>query len=223
MPGSHGATTRPPALLRVHAVGAKAFEKSEDPIFVLENNIPIDTQHYLDHQLAEPLKRLFEPILEHPERSLLEGEHTRSIAKPTPTTGGLMKFAKVTLTCLGCKSPLSNGLTSVCKSCASKVGSMHQRGSHAVETSCLRPYCSPVFACIHSQEAEIFSQKLVDVNGCEQMFNRLWTQCQRCQGDMHKDVLCTSRDCPIYYRRKKVQKDLSDAHDVVQRFGAPAW
>lgn len=55
------------------------------------------------------------------------------------------------------------------------------------------------------------------------MFNRLWTQCQRCQGDMHKDVLCTSRDCPIYYRRKKIQKDLSDAHDVVQRFGAPAW
>lgn len=37
--------------------GAKAFEKSEDPIFVLENNIPIDTQHYLEHQLAEPLKR----------------------------------------------------------------------------------------------------------------------------------------------------------------------
>ena len=101
--------------------GAKAFEKSEDPIFVLENNIPINTQHYLDHQLAEPLKRLFEPILEHPERSLLEGEHTRSIAKPTPTTGGLMKFAKVTLTCLGCKSPLPNGLTSVCKSCAPKV------------------------------------------------------------------------------------------------------
>lgn len=37
--------------------GAKAFEKSEDPIYVLENNIPIDTRHYLEHQLAEPLKR----------------------------------------------------------------------------------------------------------------------------------------------------------------------
>jgi DNA polymerase delta subunit 1 len=80
-----------------------------------------------------------------------------------------------------------------------------------------------VACCSLLQEAEIFSQKLADVNGCEQMFNRLWTQCQRCQGDMHKDVLCTSRDCPIYYRRKKIQKDLSDAHDVVQRFGAPAW
>ncbi|KAJ1629434.1 DNA polymerase delta catalytic subunit [Pavlovales sp. CCMP2436] len=172
--------------------GAKAYEKSEDPIYVLENNIPIDTQHYLEHQLAEPLKRLFEPILEHPERSLLEGEHTRSIAKPTPTTGGLMKFAKVTLQCLGCKTPLPPGATSVCKSCVEKA-------------------------------PEIFSQKLDTVNMCENAFNRLWTQCQRCQGDMHKDVLCTSRDCPIYYRRKKIQKDLSDATDIVQRFGAPAW
>lgn len=79
------------------------------------------------------------------------------------------------------------------------------------------------FWCCRLQEAEIFAGKLADVNACEQAFNRLWTQCQRCQGDLHKDVLCTSRDCPIYYRRKKIQKDLSDAHDVVQRFGAPAW
>jgi hypothetical protein len=28
----------------------------------------------------------------------------------------------------------------------------------------------------------------------------LWSQCQRCQGSLHQDVLCTSRDCPIFYR-----------------------
>ena len=57
----------------------QAFEKAEDPIFVLENNLPIDVQvmfpvdqafssltpwqHYLDHQLSQPILRLFEPIL----------------------------------------------------------------------------------------------------------------------------------------------------------------
>lgn len=35
----------------------------QDPIYVLENNIPIDTAHYLEHQLAKPLLRIFEPIL----------------------------------------------------------------------------------------------------------------------------------------------------------------
>jgi len=30
---------------------------------VLENNIPIDTNYYLENQLAKPLLRVFEPIL----------------------------------------------------------------------------------------------------------------------------------------------------------------
>jgi DNA polymerase delta subunit 1 len=46
----------------------------------------------------------------------------------------------------------------------------------------------------------------------------LWTQCQRCQGSLSQDVLCTSRDCPIFYRRKKVQKDLNEADAKVRRF-----
>lgn len=36
---------------------------SQDPIYVLENNIPIDTQYYLEQQLSKPLLRIFEPIL----------------------------------------------------------------------------------------------------------------------------------------------------------------
>ena len=33
------------------------------PIYVLENNIPIDTKYYLENQLSKPLMRIFEPIL----------------------------------------------------------------------------------------------------------------------------------------------------------------
>ena len=43
--------------------GSAAYEKSEDPLYVLENNIPIDTKYYLDNQLSKPLMRIFEPIL----------------------------------------------------------------------------------------------------------------------------------------------------------------
>jgi DNA polymerase elongation subunit (family B) len=43
--------------------GAAAYEKSEDPIYVLENNIPVDTKYYLENQLSKPLMRIFEPIL----------------------------------------------------------------------------------------------------------------------------------------------------------------
>jgi DNA polymerase delta subunit 1 len=45
------------------AGGAKNYEKSEDPIYVLEHSVPIDTKYYLDNQLAKPLGRIFEPII----------------------------------------------------------------------------------------------------------------------------------------------------------------
>lgn len=35
----------------------------QDPIYVVENNVGIDTQYYLDNQISKPLLRIFEPIL----------------------------------------------------------------------------------------------------------------------------------------------------------------
>jgi DNA polymerase elongation subunit (family B) len=56
------------------AAGAKAYEKAEDPIYALEHNLPIDVQHYLDHQLAQPLMRIFEPVCKDVKAELLSGE-----------------------------------------------------------------------------------------------------------------------------------------------------
>lgn len=52
------------------AKGAKAYEKAEDPIYALENNIPIDAQHYLEHHLSQPLMRIFEPVMKNPKELL---------------------------------------------------------------------------------------------------------------------------------------------------------
>ena len=52
---------------------AKAHEKAEDPIFVLEHGIPIDSQHYLEHHLKLPLTRLFEPLMKN-SNELLSGQ-----------------------------------------------------------------------------------------------------------------------------------------------------
>ena len=92
---------RIPYVIVKAAKGVKAYEKSEDPIFALENNLPIDCQHYLEHYLAKPLLRLFEPILKNAQRELLSGDHTRAISQPTPTAagGGIMRFAKARTRC----------------------------------------------------------------------------------------------------------------------------
>ena len=118
-------------LMLTHRLGAAAYEKSEDPIYVRENNVPIDTKYYLENQLSNPLMRIFEPILGEKAASLcashdlccfnvlstdahciVSGDHTRTIQIATPTVGGLMRFATRTATCMGCKTPLrdSNSL-----------------------------------------------------------------------------------------------------------------
>ena len=178
--------------------GAKNYERSEDPIYVLEHNIPIDTKYYLDNQLANPLGRIFEPILgEKKAQSLLTGEHTRSISVGASSLGGLMKFAKKTQTCMGCKKPLvgkieANG--AVCDNCRPRLG-------------------------------EFYTKTLNKVSDLEVRFGRLWTQCQRCQGSMHCEVICSSRDCPIFYMRMKAKKEVEEAGKELSRFDwdAGAW
>ncbi|KAG8752399.1 DNA-directed DNA polymerase delta, partial [Serendipita sp. 396] len=187
---------RVPYVIIKGAKSAAAYEKAEDPIYVLENNLPIDTRYYLDNQLSKPLERIFEPILGDKVSKLLNGDHTRTVQIATPSTGGLMKFAVKTATCLGCKTALKpnnsrpNG--AVCDNCRPRLGELYQKH---------------VGQCSKKQVA----------------FARLWTQCQRCQGSLHLDVLCTSKDCPIFYMRKKAQRDVSEAETTMERFEGEMW
>ena len=112
-------------------------QKAEDPIYVLEHNLPIDVKYYLENQLSKPLLRIFEPIMGEkkagtllstsqpvarcrghdrlnpaggPYMACLAGEHTRTISIATPTIGALSKFTERRLKCIGCKTPLeANG------------------------------------------------------------------------------------------------------------------
>ena len=42
---------------------ALAAKKVEDPQYVIENNVPIDNLYYLEHQLKNPLKTIFDILL----------------------------------------------------------------------------------------------------------------------------------------------------------------
>ena len=87
-------------------IAAAAYEKAEDPLYVLENNLPIDTKYYLENQLSKPLMRIFEPVMGDKASTLLSGNHTRTVTIAAPSGGALMKFAVKTAICLACKAPL---------------------------------------------------------------------------------------------------------------------
>uniref|UniRef100_A0A2K5D0J2 DNA-directed DNA polymerase n=1 Tax=Aotus nancymaae TaxID=37293 RepID=A0A2K5D0J2_AOTNA len=142
--------------------------KSEDPLFVLEHSLPIDTQYYLEQQLAKPLLRIFEPILGEgrAEAVLLRGDHTRCKTVLTGKVGGLLAFAKRRNCCIGCRTVLSHQ-GAVCE------------------------FCQP-------RESELYQKEVSHLNALEERFSRLWTQCQRCQGSLHEDVICTRLDGPHF-------------------------
>ena len=187
---------RVPYVIIQAAKGVPAYEKSEDPVFVLNNSIPIDTEYYLSNQLSNPLTRIFEPIISNPQ-SLLTGDHTRTVCKPTPTAkaGGIMMFAVKKEKCMGCKALLSD----------------KDKENDSVSNNPLCLNC-------RERESDIYCQKLNEVNSQQQLFSKLWTECQRCQGSFHQDVICSNRDCPIFYKRTKVQIDLQNAQESLDRF-----
>ncbi|KAG5019453.1 hypothetical protein JHK87_015308 [Glycine soja] len=228
---------RVPYVIIKAAKGAKAYERSEDPIYVLENNIPIDPHYYLENQISKPILRIFEPILKNASKELLHGSHTRSISISTPSNSGILRFAKKQLTCIGCKALLGDivGLIEfhiLCKFLSLLFNNV------SVDTTCEIAFCTGArvitlsvhiakegrLSCTVKQYLKMFflldktSGGVAAVSELEMLFGRLWTQCQECQGSLHQDVLCTSRDCPIFYRRKKAQKDMGEAKLQLDRW-----
>jgi DNA polymerase delta subunit 1 len=181
--------SRVPYVMVGGAKGSRTHENAEDPLYALEHNVPIDARFYIERQLRAPLERLLEPIVKD-TASLFSGEHTRTVVTRTPAaTSGGIMTWAVRGT--------------QCLGCRTRMPD----GARGVCDGC-RP-----------REAEIYMGALETAAALECDFARLWTQCQDCQGGSHQEVLCSNNDCPIYYRRVMVRKDLATATARVAQFG----
>lgn len=131
-PGSAPALgDRVPFVIVKGTKGSAAYERSEDPLYVLEHGVPIDSRYYLDNQLSKPLMRIFEPIMGSKASTLLNGAHTRVVQNATSNVGALMKFAVKSATCLGCRTPLKDSKQPVCDRCKHRVHEIYASKLHA--------------------------------------------------------------------------------------------
>ncbi|XP_037933784.1 DNA polymerase delta catalytic subunit [Teleopsis dalmanni] len=186
---------RVPYVICAATKNTPAYQKAEDPLFVLENCVPIDSNYYLEQQLSKPLLRIFEPILgDKAESVLLKGEHTRTRTVVTSKVGGLAGFMTKKTSCLGCKALMPKGY----------------------ENAALCPHCEP-------KMSQLYQKEVIAKQSLEETFSRLWTECQRCQGSLHEEVICSNRDCPIFYMRQKVRMELDTQEKRVRRYGLPEW
>ena len=93
--------------------GAPGYKKAEDPLYALENGLPIDRDYYLYQQLAKPLERIFEPILGNGTMAqLLRGDHMR-VRKVARGLGPMARFVIRKTRCVGC----GTGQRALCDRC----------------------------------------------------------------------------------------------------------
>lgn len=164
--------------------GDKLYNRAEDPLYVLEQNIQIDSIYYLSNQLQNPIISIIAPIIG--EKQANSMFVVKAIKRQSGPVGsdvkkkvGLMGFVKKVETCRGCKAILRKDEGPLCKDCQSRSG-------------------------------ELYIKAMYDVRNLEEKFARLWTQCQRCSGSLHNEVLCSNKNCDIFYMRVKARKELQE-------------
>lgn len=169
---------------------ARNYERSEDPLWVFEKQIPLDINYYIEDQIKPPLARIFSAVLD--VRRVFEGQHM--VPKLAPNAGfGLGKFMARSNGCLGCRAEVP-----------------------AVGDAPAPPLCANCAAA--PRPAELYFAKAMEQKTLEWEFTRLWSECQRCEGAMLQEVICSNVDCPIFFRRTKLRAQLDALAPVLERF-----
>ena len=65
---------------------------------------------------------------------------------------------------------------------------------------------------------QIYIENKIEYNNYQKLYCDLWTQCQRCQGSIMQDIIRQNTDCPIFYTRIQVKKNLIRYKEKMKRF-----
>lgn len=164
------------------------YKRAEDPLYVLNNNLAIDNKYYLENMLRKPLERIFAPVM-------------KDMNIPVKTLFEGKHTRSLTIV-----TPTTGSMMKYTKAQPRCFGC-----KAVIDEGALCKHCKPA-------AAKHYTKSLDDMRRLERAYSSLWTECQRCMGDICQDVLCSNGDCPIFYRRRKAQKDLNVAAEKLSRF-----
>jgi DNA polymerase delta subunit 1 len=229
----------PYIITRPTTKGQGVCDRAEDPMYVLKNNVPVDTMHYLENGLMPPIRRLFAPIFAQPYINAHFGE---------PCASCLEADAEPDDYCAPCKARYRPILK---VALASEVDSRLFRGRHmlfrttpppllgasAAASSLLRfavrlstcagcrvpmsasggplcAGCAPKAPAVRARLDLALHNAVVAVEDLHQ-------GCLRCAGTEENVAECAASDCPVYYTREYVAKRAASARALVTSLGAP--
>lgn len=168
------------------AIGAKVYERAEDPQYAQAHGLPIDADYYVEQQLKQPLLRIFEPVVGGDPAKVASMLFAGGAGcKVTGSSGilakgGLGAFVRRAEKCLACRT-LLKGTEAFCESCsntdlaraaseakAAEGKACRERGA-SLRSACGR--CVGLDAPGFEAEAEALSERCANV-ACEVFFER---------------------------------------------------
>jgi DNA polymerase delta subunit 1 len=178
------------------AKNTKLYERSEDPVYTMDKELPIDLDYYVENQLQGPIDRIFEVVFtNYISDDVFHGKATLNIVNNQQVSkqkGSLGSFVSTIYRCLSCNNPYKDSSrAAVCPDCKKKN---------------------------IDKESELYVKMNWNRQSLQEEYKFLWTECQRCQGTHFDDIICSNNDCSIFYRRKKVIKDLEVCGENLLRF-----
>jgi len=202
-------------LVLAGAAKTKVYERAEDPLYALDNDLPVDAEYYLESQLKQPLLRIFEHVCggsQKAEQALFACAAGQTVVAATASaTRGMGKFVKPRPKCLGCNAAiLSIETEALCGHCKAKgadyecslFAEFRKRAlDREAELAKLRACCNA--RC--SVNSDNFGELPPDALSKEETAGRAGES-------------CTNMNCQVIFRRVKAAKDLKAATEALVRF-----
>ncbi|KAF8822137.1 Dna polymerase [Cardiosporidium cionae] len=197
--------------------GQAQYERAEDPLYVLDHNLTIDTQHYVE-SIKGPIMRIFDGVMKSPETLfskdlLLEG-------MPRPHSYGYERYQNFTLLIIFFETIAAGDHTrtvTVLTSSDCALSKYLKKTLQCISCKAIIKSGALCKNCRNTKEVEVILAKTSAMREKEAEYSSLWTECQRCQLSLHQDVICVNRDCPVFYRRAKVKKDIANLQETLGR------
>ena len=224
----------PFVLLRAHK-NAKAFERIEDPAYALEHDLPVDHEHYLTTQLTKPLERILGPVFQRPTdtgtarataeaaarlgiryvppRSGNDGSSTDSDSADEKNKKQPSKMPRAAL------RPSRAGPAPSASSLARRLGAVAVQRCMACNATVEGGAALCPSRC-EEHRVELWFKAARERDNAATAYAACWAGCQRCQGSMLSEVSCAARDCPVFFVRAQLKKDLASTSSRVRRLAA---
>ncbi|KAI5191424.1 DNA polymerase delta subunit 1 [Nematocida minor] len=157
-------------------------ERSEDPVYALQNNLPIDTLYYLKNQITKPLERLLSYVI----------KDINELLSPPPGYTG----------CMGGENgrrEMPKGIGSFFKK--KKVCGICRSGEYPVCKVCTRAY------------PEVIMRTYKKLYELQYKYYKVMGECQDMQESRHTPIVCSNRDCPVYYVRIELVKKIEEVQE----------